>query len=187
MANFREPFLEKILRKVRTDKVSRYIKGIDNICDIGCSNNAYFLKKISNKIKKGYGIDKKVDKCTNNKLILIENKLLKTLPFKDNFFEIVTLIAVIEHLDYPEYIINEVHRILKPEGLLILTTPTPESRKIIDFLTYKLNLLSREQISDHKYYWNKSDLTSLLSKCRFNKIEFKYFELLMNCLVCAKK
>ena len=183
----RGPFLEKILRKVRTDKVSKYIDLIDNICDIGCGYNAYFLNKISNKIKKGYGIDKKIGKCSNNKLILIENKLLKTLPFKDDYFDIVTLIAVIEHLDYPEHIISEVHRILKPGGLLILTTPTKESKKIIDFLTYKLNLLSKEQISDHKYYWNKSDLMSLLSKCGFNKMEFKYFELMMNCLVSAKK
>jgi len=187
MTNFREPFLEKILRKVRTDKVSKYVNGIDNICDIGCGYNAYFLNKISNKIKKGYGIDKKVDRCTNNKLTLIENKLLKSLPFKDNSFDMVTLIAVIEHLDHPEYIISEVHRVLKPGGSLILTTPTPESKKIIDFLTYKLNLLSKEQISDHKYYWNKSDLISLLSKCRLNKVEFKYFELRMNCMVVAQK
>ena len=45
------------------------------------------------------------------------------LPYGDNSFDLVTFTEVAEHLEDHRSILREIYRILKPEGMLILTTP----------------------------------------------------------------
>ena len=49
--------------------------------------------------------------------------LLKGFPYAAESFDIVLLVEVIEHLENHRVAIGEVTRVLKPEGVLILTTP----------------------------------------------------------------
>jgi len=42
--------------------------------------------------------------------------------FKDNQFDIVLMIAVMEHLKDPEKVVREIKRVLKPDGKFIFTT-----------------------------------------------------------------
>lgn len=45
-------------------------------------------------------------------------------PYEDGQFDVVVCAEVIEHLTFnPTNMLNEIHRVLKPNGLLILTTP----------------------------------------------------------------
>jgi 2-polyprenyl-3-methyl-5-hydroxy-6-metoxy-1,4-benzoquinol methylase len=43
--------------------------------------------------------------------------------FDDDRFDVVVLSEVVEHLTDPRTLLNEVHRILRPGGLLWATTP----------------------------------------------------------------
>jgi len=45
------------------------------------------------------------------------------IPFEDSTFDYVISSEVIEHTPDPLYAINEFHRVLKPGGLLVVTTP----------------------------------------------------------------
>ena len=49
--------------------------------------------------------------------------LRKPLPYADASFDVVLLVEVIEHLENHRIAIGELARILKPGGVLILTTP----------------------------------------------------------------
>jgi SAM-dependent methyltransferase len=49
--------------------------------------------------------------------------LRKPLPYADASFDVITLIEVIEHLENHRIALCELARILKPGGVLILTTP----------------------------------------------------------------
>lgn len=49
--------------------------------------------------------------------------LLERLPYDDASFDVVLLIEVIEHLENHRTALGELARILKPGGVLILTTP----------------------------------------------------------------
>lgn len=46
-------------------------------------------------------------------------------PYEDNTFDAITNIEVVEHLENPYHFLREVGRIMKPGGLLILSTPNP--------------------------------------------------------------
>jgi SAM-dependent methyltransferase len=45
------------------------------------------------------------------------------LPYPDNAFDLVTCSEVVEHLENYRALLREAHRVTKPGGLLVLTTP----------------------------------------------------------------
>lgn len=56
----------------------------------------------------------------------------KGLPFKDAIFDVVIASEVLEHLNHPEKFFEEVTRVLKDGGILIITTPNSDN------LTYRI-------------------------------------------------
>ena len=57
------------------------------------------------------------------------------LPWADHSFDVVSSIEGIEHLENPHAYLRELHRVLRPEGWLVLTTPNIVSlRSRIRFL-----------------------------------------------------
>ena len=47
----------------------------------------------------------------------------ESLPWPDGTFDVVCSIEGIEHLEDPHHFLRDIHRVLRPEGRLILTTP----------------------------------------------------------------
>lgn len=48
---------------------------------------------------------------------------LHHIPVADNSYDLIVNTQVLEHVEFPQVVINEFHRILKPNGRLLLTTP----------------------------------------------------------------
>jgi SAM-dependent methyltransferase len=46
-----------------------------------------------------------------------------SLPYPDNHFDVVTLTEVIEHIEHDRDVLREIHRVTKPDGLVVVTTP----------------------------------------------------------------
>lgn len=72
------------------------------------------------------------------------------LPFKKEFFDLVMLNNVLEHLhDSPRDLLNDLLELAKPEGLLLVTVPNAVNiRKRIDVVLGRTNLPRFEG-----YYW----------------------------------
>jgi SAM-dependent methyltransferase len=84
---------------------------------------AYGYKKV---IGLDYFSDEKLRLYANN--LVNKNAELVTytdgkIPFPDNTFDAVSSLCVIEHLVYPEKTLNEMHRVLKQGGKLIIDCP----------------------------------------------------------------
>jgi len=93
------------------------------ILDIGCGH-ADFLKNVYKKTGHVYGVDPDAPALKKN--IIIKNKSVgaaDALPYPDNFFDIVLLVFVIEHLKYPQKTFREIYRVLKSGGKVIFLTP----------------------------------------------------------------
>ncbi len=184
-----DSLFDKLLRWLRHRKVSKYIPKDSIVCDIGCGSDAVFLKKISCFIKQGIGLDKEVNNFKDANIELKQINVFKEIPLGDEATDVVAMIAVIEHLDEPQKILNEAFRILKQGGKLVLTTPTPLSKPILEFLSFKLGLIDKNEIGSHKnYFWTK-DIKKMLLLSGFKKggIKNYFFECYLNNLVIAQK
>lgn len=177
-----EPFLEPILRKLRLRRVLPYIKeyGECRLLDIGCGWDAEFLKTIEPYIASGTGIDFKAPDLARGKIFTERHNFKCSLPYADASFDVVTMLAVLEHLAHPEEIVKDVCRVLDPSGCLIMTVPSRAAQPVLEFLAFRLGVISREEIVDHKTYYNRSSLFKLLGDSGFSMESHKYFQLGMN-------
>lgn len=185
--------LENILSKKRTklalSKIPEdYYSG--KILDIGCGLYPYFLSKI--KFKEKYGLDKDVVNIRNGKIKIIKMDLcnIKKIPFENNTFDVITALAVFEHVErhIAIAITTEIFRILKKNGLFIMTTPARWTNYLLKILA-KFNIVSIEEINEHKDLYTKTDLFNILEKSNFNEknINIGSFEFFMNLYAVAKK
>ena len=175
----KEPILESLLRKLRIKQVLPYVSKYKNanMLDIGCGWEAKLLKNLEPYILKGTGIDFKTAAINSKKIKTITSVIGKKLPFKNNTFDFITLLAVLEHLDYPTEILNECARVLRPGGSILITVPSWYAKPVLEFLAYKLKIVSADEIIDHKRYYNRDDLFNLFKKIKDLKIEeHKYFQ-----------
>jgi 2-polyprenyl-3-methyl-5-hydroxy-6-metoxy-1,4-benzoquinol methylase len=60
-------------------------------------------------------------------ILWLQTDLNNVIPVPDNSFNIVVSTEVIEHLENPRAIFREFYRLLRPKGVLIVTTPNQES------------------------------------------------------------
>jgi ubiquinone/menaquinone biosynthesis C-methylase UbiE len=185
----KEAILEPFLRKLRLYKVIKHIPRGCKLLDIGCGNTASFLWTVSPKIKQGFGVDFKVSDFETNNIKVQQYKFQDNLPFPDNYFDVVTMLAVLEHIEKEKEILEEVYRVLIPGGRLILTVPSIWSQPVLEFLSYKLKIVSEMEIRDHKRYYNRTKLRNALTKtAKFGDFHHQYFQFWMNnfCMVVKK-
>jgi len=142
-------FLYKILKK---REVNRYQVAYDllpsirdgRLLDLGCGNgDLIFICR--SKFRECYGVDISLARVERAKrhalerhidgLYFCEYDVDKGLPFSDSFFDAVTCIAVLEHVFNPPNVVNEIHRVLKPNGFFIVQVPN------VAWFPYRIQLL----------------------------------------------
>jgi SAM-dependent methyltransferase len=162
------------------------------VVDLGSGYDARFLRfaQRTGRIEAGIAVDLSLDVSKPDAAIqLIEADLSTPLPIPGSAIAAVTSLAVLEHLEQPAIHVSETYRILRPGGLLILTTPSVRSRVVLELLAFRLHVIDADEIRDHKHYYTEQELRTLLIKAGFgdNLITYRRFALGMNQLVVAQK
>ncbi len=160
------------------------------VLDIGCSSYPIFLLT-ANFVEK-FGLDK--IKFNNSHYLKrfsfihydIEEKA--DLSLEKDFFDVVTMLAFLEHIEYEKLniFLKQVFSAVRPGGICIITVPSPWTHHLLCVLS-KFSLISKVEIAEHKTNLRKRELLSLLSNAGFKNIKFGYFEFFMNrWIVCLK-
>ena len=158
------------------------------VCDIGCGMSGEFLHLISSRIDRGYGFDRKVQsKTVGNIQLQSVSDMNAGLPLADESVDHVTMIALIEHLAEPQLLLKEAKRILKPGGRLIISTPTPKAKPILEFLAFRLKIIAAHEIADHKFYYQATSLRQCLEQEGFKNIIGTTFQFGFNQIAVAQK
>ncbi len=155
-----------ITKRIRAYHVLKFIQAKPVHLDIGCGEDKYLLSKspCENKI----GFDEKIG-----------TKIEDFICLESESADYITMLAVIEHLEYPREVIKDCARVLKNDGLLIITTPKKNSEFLIKF--YFKNI-----VEDHKSYFSLCSMKHLLEGY-FEIIRYQKFELRFNQLFVCKK
>ena len=110
------------------------------------------------------------------------------IPFDDNHLDVVFFQDVIEHLEGAATSIKEINRVLKPDGCLIIATPSPYYiKELINFVKYEILRKFKKNLplssviffkdvewNRHIYCWTPSTLLTLLIVNGFEYVDHAY-------------
>jgi SAM-dependent methyltransferase len=148
-----------------------HFRGEGRILDVGCGPALYLalLKSIGWKV---YGVEVNTYACEYavNKLgINVFCGELEKSNFPSDFFDVIRLVHVLEHLPSPLTTFTEIKRILKPDGIIYIETPNQRS------FAFKCFKEKWPGIDSHIYAFSTQTLDFLCNKLglRINKITYR--------------
>lgn len=116
----------------RYNFAKNYLKTEWIVLDAACGSG-YGTQILSKIVKKIVGIDVSKEAITyaknnfqSNNINFFEANLEKKLLFDDEYFDAIISFETIEHLEEQEAMIKEFARVLKKEGLIIISSPDKE-------------------------------------------------------------
>jgi SAM-dependent methyltransferase len=178
----------KLDSKERLEKAVKYNSNkVANFLDIGCGEG-YSLIEAASRGWNVYGVDitdHRIEKARTRNIKFINSNLLNSnLP--SDFFDIVYLDSVLEHVNNPVDYLFEIRRILKKGGILYLGVPNEDSlfndvRKFFYKIT-KQNITEKIKPFQSPYHingFNKTSLTFALNKAGFKIAELRNFATLV--------
>ena len=155
----------------------------EKILDLGCGNGRDIIEiaKIGSFV---YGIDfseemiseayKEIEKTfINNASIKLSVSDISSLKFPNNYFDKIICSEVLEHVPDLDLAIKEIKRVLKPDGILVITTPNKNSWYGFDRYFLWQKLLKRKWPHPYDRWTNKKNLVNLLDSNKFT-IELSY-------------
>jgi len=175
-SNTRKGFINSTYQSVRKytllkklQLISKYYK-TGNILDIGCGTGE-FLNTCKNAKWSTLGIEPDDDArkmaIQNYGLDVREEAELKNLP--DESFDIISMWHVLEHVPKLNERVEELKRLIKPKGMIIIAVPNCNS---LDAKIYKEQWAAYD-VPRHLYHFTPKDIETL-----FRKRSMKVFRIL---------
>jgi SAM-dependent methyltransferase len=165
------------MRRIEYDTILEWLDPNEDerILDIGCTRGALILR-ISLKSHHTYGIDlapKDIEWAQRfaqsiglDCAFTIGNA--EALPYPNDFFDKIVCSSALEHFEKDSTALNEMNRVLRPGGVLILT---------VDSFTYPIGKewkARHKLMFDIKQYYDRHELQTLLTASGFEMVRGKY-------------
>lgn len=178
--------LDHVLQRWRIAKAQPYIPSGARVLDIGCGDGALF-RQLKSYIGQGVGIDPDLDRTVDMKYYtLISGQFPQDLP-ESPLFDVITMLAVLEHipLEQQSRLAMECMHLLKPQGHLVITVPSPMVDPILDLLRF-VRLIDGQALEEH-YGFDPHQTPSIFSVESMVLHKAKKFQLGLNNLFVFKK
>jgi SAM-dependent methyltransferase len=185
-----EPFLARMRARKANSLIPSHLRS-GRILDVGCGSYPYFLAHTE--FAEKFALDQAERPVTTPSGVQwhsLDLHRVEHFPFPDSHFHVVTMLAVIEHLD-PERLVGllrEVRRTLVPGGVLVITTPAPWSDSLLHTMA-RIGLVSAEEIEEHQFPYNLPLIGWYFGAAGFDmrKLRFGYFEAWLNLWAVAER
>jgi len=153
-----------------------------DILDVGCGTGDISLE-LEKRGHKTTGVDfslEAIKKASNAGLNCRRVDLDEGIPFEDSSFDVVWAGDVIEHVFDPVFVLKEISRTLKPQGLFLATIPYDL------YLGVRLRILFGISYQDSTYrnrgqYKHHTFFSKKLMKFMFKSASFEIREIYLKC------
>jgi ubiquinone/menaquinone biosynthesis C-methylase UbiE len=176
-------FIEKLYHAVRTYSLQQKFKLIaaqttkradsaGTILDIGCGTGDFLKTMETNGWDiTGFEPNSKAAQIAKSKGLNLMNDL-SYVP--DNYFDVITMWHVLEHVADLENQIKELHRLIKPNGLIIIAVPNFKS---FDATYYKSNWAAFD-VPRHLWHFSADSIKHLFGRVGIELLQVKpmYFD-----------
>jgi 2-polyprenyl-3-methyl-5-hydroxy-6-metoxy-1,4-benzoquinol methylase len=157
-------------------------KSTGRVLDVGCGIGSFvYAAQIRGWESYGIDIGPAISVAKKNKLNVSQGNL-EDMDFPENYFDVITMFDVIEHIVDLDSLIKKIQFNLRDNGLLIVKTPN------INCLTSKVlgSRWSAIQPKDHVILFSSKTLIKFLQKYKFSKVRIRtedinIFELIESC------
>ncbi|KYG74813.1 methyltransferase family protein [Roseivirga ehrenbergii] len=144
---------------------------IQNKCVLDvASGEGYGVSLMANLAQHVIGVDIEKEAITHaqntyqkENIVFVEGDI-RSLPFENGSFDIITCFETIEHITEHDQAMGELKRVLRPNGALLISTPDSDSTH---------ELASRGRNPFHPLELNKKQFASLLNN-HFENVSFLY-------------
>jgi 2-polyprenyl-3-methyl-5-hydroxy-6-metoxy-1,4-benzoquinol methylase len=176
----------------REDLALSLLDNGERLLDVGCGSGTLMIEAKA-KFREVHGVDIspfRIDEAVRTTKQLFPEEcgfyfavcnINKKIDYPEEMFDSVTCIAVIEHIFDPYFVLNEIHRVLKPKGKLIVEVPN------IAYIHHRIRLLlGRLPITSsphnwkeigwdggHLHYFTVKEFCILLRECGFEIIKVR--------------
>lgn len=193
-----EPYLEKWARLFRYEQsliiIKKQLKRNNQvrILDVGCGQDTLFFKYLEfnfpNDIKKikYVGLDPLIPASfeKKSKHTIIKQTYEEYFSDTKDRYDIITLFAVLEHVDDPSDLLVVLSQLLSKGGYLVGTTPSNPAKPILEFLSFQMGMIARREIEEHKNYFNSKSINIIFNQvksvCHSYYFYHQYFEFGLN-------
>ena len=149
----------------------------NRILDVG-SGHGFFLKLCKNKGWEVWGVEPDPDlvKFSRDKLgIDVSNARFEEVHYSEDFFDVVTLINVLEHMPDPHFVLKKVWEILRPGGLILMRFPNAAFHVSIRRFSYRIfsvwqGVRGVDLSSIYLFAFDKATCCGYLQRTGFNPI-----------------
>jgi SAM-dependent methyltransferase len=140
------------------------------IGDFGCGYHAAFVRTVLPQVEQAVLIDSALaaDLKSSPKATAIEGILpdvLQQVPSAS--LDVVLCISVLEHMWDPLVLLRHCFRIARPEGTCLFNVPSWRGKKFLEYSAFRLGLSPRDEMDDHKAYYDVKDFWPLLVRAGF--------------------
>jgi 2-polyprenyl-3-methyl-5-hydroxy-6-metoxy-1,4-benzoquinol methylase len=160
--------LDTLIYNLRVAAIKKYCACHgQSVLDVGCGYNATFLRYIQQHYNprqcSAFDLVLNKESLQQANIICREGDLNNPFPQTEKY-DLIFATAILEHLEQPISFLQECFATLAPGGRLLLTTPSIYSQPVLEFLAYKLHIISEEEIRDHKEYYDKKKLLAYFTQ-----------------------
>lgn len=153
-------------------RIIERIKPEGRLLDIG-TNMGFFLRHTRQKRWETYGVEPSPalsDMARRYFGLNVITGYLKDAKFADNFFDIVTMTDVFEHIVEPKKVLSQIKRILKTDGILFIKVPNGKYNLLKLWIAKATKRLKNYDIFDsyeHVTHYTHNSLKGMLEDCGF--------------------
>jgi SAM-dependent methyltransferase len=167
------------LLRWRVRAVLPRVKG--RLLDVGCGENAL----VRAYAPRGQGVGVDVHPWPNADRVVAD---CSRLPFPDRSFDTVTIVAALNHMPNRQAVLRECRRLLRPDGVLVVTTLPPLVSRLWHALRgrHDADQSERGMSPGEVYGFARHTLRDLLTASQFEVVRERRFMLGLNRLTVAR-
>ncbi|MCA1554138.1 MAG: methyltransferase domain-containing protein [Chloroflexi bacterium] len=114
------------LSPLKRGLIHRIVRSGDAVLDVGCGDGAHYGRLLASTAGRLDGLDVSkvaVENAKPNGIAAQVHDLQSAFPFEDATYNVVLCIEVLEHVFDPALVVSEMRRVLRPDGLLLVSVP----------------------------------------------------------------